>query len=75
MKKVVLDIKYDRELGEYSIPWIENGKLNEARTYYTDSLEDARGTLVVIIREAQNNGYEVRIKGNRFMAGLGVEGS
>lgn len=70
MKTVVLDIQRDKETGEYSIPWVESGKRNEDRTYYTDDLEDARHTLTAQIQWAQRNGYNVRIKGNKFIPDL-----
>lgn len=70
-KRVTLDIQYNEETGEYVLPWIENGKRNEARTYHTDSLEDARHALVTQIQWAQRNGYVVRTKGDRFIPELG----
>ena len=34
--------------GEFQVQRIENGKLNEAKTYYTDCKEDAQQTLTAI---------------------------
>ena len=36
--------------GEICVQWIENGVYNEEKTYYTDSLKDARETRDAIIK-------------------------
>lgn len=42
MTKPTLKLKYDRELNEYQVQWIDaRGNVNEDRTYYTDDRKDA----------------------------------
>ncbi len=63
---VVLHIKKN-DFGEYEVVWEENGKRDEAKTYYTDDLEDAKNTFIATLFQAQKQGYEIRVKGNKFI--------
>jgi hypothetical protein len=42
-RNVRLSIK--KKEGEYIVRWIENGKFNPEKSYYTDDLEDAQLTM------------------------------
>ena len=48
MEKQMIKLIIKRIDGEYQVQWIENAKLDEAKTYYTDCKEDAQQTLTAI---------------------------
>jgi len=43
--KVKLKLEKDKGTGEWVVKWIENGKFNDDKSYYTDDKEDAIGTM------------------------------
>ena len=54
---VKIDIKKKR--GEFCVRWIEDGRRNEDRCYYTEDPNDAEGTAQVQREWAERNGYRV----------------
>lgn len=42
---ITLRLIYSTEWEEYQIQWIENGEVIPEKTYFTDYMEDAIGTL------------------------------
>lgn len=49
---MVIKIKIKKnELGEFEVQWLEDGKKNEAKTYYTDDYDDAIITRNAMKRE------------------------
>lgn len=60
--------------GEFKVYWEENGRYIEANAYYTDDVEDARYTLLDILRRASQRGYNVSIVPNRWAGWLVTEG-
>ena len=51
-KNIKIKIKKN-EYDEYEVQWLEDGKKNEAKTYYTDDHEDALGTKAAMEKEAE----------------------
>ena len=41
---VEIKIQFDKDLNEYQVQWIINGKLNIDKTYHTTDLADAKRT-------------------------------
>lgn len=57
---VRLPIMYNRDLGEYRVSWISNGRYVEGPSYYTDSLDDAIQTRADMARrESVRSGLPV----------------
>jgi hypothetical protein len=61
---VKLRIKKDLEWGEYIVQWVENGKVDEDKSYYAgglsqDEAKDAAYSLRAMIEEARGKGYEI----------------
>ena len=48
MINVILKIKQID--GEYAVLWIEDGKIDEGKTYYTDNKQDAYETRDAVIK-------------------------
>lgn len=48
-------LKHDRNWEEYRVTVYENGKLNDARAYFTDDKDDAEGTMQAMIAEERKN--------------------
>ena len=48
---VKLKIVKDTDTSEYIVRWIENGKVNDDKSYYTNDLKDAIGTLKLMAKE------------------------
>ena len=43
--------------GEYAMLWIENGLIDESKTYYTDCKKDAEETKQAIIKAYNKTNY------------------
>ncbi len=59
LKEIILRLKKDREWGEWIVQWIENGRVNDRKSYHTSDLEDASGTMKLMVKEAESKGYKV----------------
>jgi len=79
---VTLTIKYDPGLDEYAVVWSDHTYVkgrgwadvkNELRTYYTDSLQDAKVTLASMVQEnARLGGFDrelLHVKENKYTKG------
>ena len=47
---VKLKIEKDRGTGEFVVKWIENGKFNDDKSYYTDDEQDAVDTMKDMVK-------------------------
>lgn len=47
----ILKPKFDRDTEEYVVRVLVDGKLDEAKTYYTDDKVDANGTYLAMVAE------------------------
>ena len=73
-----LSITRDKDTKEYKVLWKsrpvgstkKTGKLDEAKTYYTDDAEDAVLTLRATARRALKRGNKVRIVGTSLTKSL-----
>ena len=63
MKKINVKLKIKKMGGEYCLQWIEGGCLDESKSYYTDSLTDAKETRQAVI-DAYNMTKKTNIKIN-----------
>ncbi len=50
---VKLKLYYDPDIKEYVIRWIENGKWDENKSYHTNDLDDAVGTMHLMAQKQQ----------------------
>jgi len=57
--KVKIDVKYDREWGEYCVRWIQNGRCIEEKCAYESDKDAAEGTRQAQIERALRQGYTV----------------
>ncbi len=55
---VTIKLKYDPEWEEYQVQYIEDGVVNEARTYHTDDEDDARVTRAAMKKELEVGQHE-----------------
>ena len=53
--KVRLNLKKN-EWDEYEVEWVENGKRNEGKTNYTDDIDDAVGTMKMMMEHYEKYG-------------------
>ena len=52
-----VQLKIKKLDNEYCILWIENGVIDEGKTYYTDDKQDAIDTKKAIIKAYSNTNY------------------
>lgn len=72
---VKLRIKKDLEWGEYIVQWVEDGRVNEERSYYSggadpDHAEDSVYTLIAMIDEARHFGITAEPNDDKKTIGL-----
>jgi len=67
---IELGIQKLPETGEYRVNWYEGGERSEEKSYYTDDLPDAQGTLVAMATEGISAGNAVRVRSSRFTENL-----
>lgn len=56
MVNIELRMQQDKHTDEYRVAVLVNGRLNEAMTYYTDDLDDAKGTLNLMVEVFKRDG-------------------
>jgi len=52
-------IKFSKTTGEYIVEVRINGIRNESRDYFTDELDDAQATCVILCEDARKRGEDV----------------
>ncbi len=52
-KKVTIKLVYDSQWEEYQVRYIEDGVVNEDKTYYTEDYNDALDTMVAMKKELE----------------------
>ncbi len=57
IRRVVDDGGYVTD--EYTVYWKSNGVYDEDKAYYTDSIEDAAGTLVMVVNTQREQGVNI----------------
>lgn len=67
---VTIGITRKADTDEYKVYWRENGRYNEARTYYTDDPEDAVFALIDIIERSREAGEDAEPSNARFTLDL-----
>ena len=53
---VTLKLRKDREWGEWIVGYYVNGRLDEGKSYYTDSRDDALTTMSVMAEHVRVHG-------------------
>ena len=56
-KMINVTLKIKKNDGEYMVQWIENGVIDEGKTYYTDCKQDAIETRDAIIEAYSKTDY------------------
>ncbi len=65
MKKITFKIHYDKEWEEYQVQYIEDGVINEDKTYHTEDYRDANETLAAMKKELEVDQHmRIDLKGN-----------
>lgn len=59
MAFIKLRIKRLPETEEYKVTWTQDGKLSEAKSYYTTDRKDAELTLIDMAQRARGRGHTV----------------
>ena len=67
---IELSIERVEETDEYAVTWKEDGELVEAKTYYTDDLEDARLTLADMMERIRLQGEEFTVRVNKLTGSI-----
>lgn len=67
---VTLGIDKLPETGEFRVSWIEDGRYNEDKSYYTNYEIDAVGTLLSQVKDEIVRGSKVSISGNKLTSRL-----
>ena len=51
---ITLKIKYNRAYGEYCVAYLVDGIKDDAKSYYTDAMDDAKETMGCMQAEINN---------------------
>ena len=72
MDAIVLSIRYLPNTNEYKVMWKQNNRLVEAKSYYTDDLDDAKQTLKATYKKALKEGIFVTLSNKQLAEELGL---